>query len=81
MALTLRQLQAGLPEGLGREEASTWLREANQSVEAAVGLIATPEQMKSMSSDEWHVLQDDPYLVSDLVRAAHQAFKARYPSR
>ena len=78
MALTLAQLEDGLPEGLSEAEARAWLREANASVEAAVGLVATPEQMRSMSSEDWHALKEDPFRVSDLVRAAHQAFKARY---
>ena len=78
MALTLAQLKTGLPEGLTAEEARAWLREANASVEAAVGLVATPEQMRSMSSDEWHALKEDSFLVSDLVRDAHRAFKERY---
>lgn len=78
MALTLAQLRAGLPQSLSRQEAEDWLREANATVEAAVGLIATPEQMKRMSSDEWHALKDDPHEVSDLVRAAHEEFKARF---
>lgn len=78
MALTLSQLKAGLPDGLSADEARAWLREANASVEAAVGLIATREQMRSMSSDEWHALKEDPFLVSDLVRAAHQQFRERY---
>lgn len=80
MALTLAQLRAGLPEGATADEARAWLREANASVEAAVGLIATPEQMRTMKSDEWHALKEDPFLVSDLVREAHLAFKRRYPS-
>lgn len=78
MALTLAQLKAGLPEGLGEEEARAWLREANQSVEAAVGLTATPELMRAMTSDQWHTLKEDPFLVSDLVRDAHRRFKERY---
>ena len=78
MPLTLAQLQAGLPAGLGLDEARAWLREANATVEASVGLVATPEQMRSMSSDEWHALKDDPFLVSDLVRDAHRLFRERY---
>jgi hypothetical protein len=76
--LTLAQLEAGLPEGLTEAEARAWLGEANASVEAAVGLVATPEQMRSMSSDDWHALKEDPFRVSDLVRAAHVTFKERY---
>lgn len=75
---TVAELRAGLPSGLSREAAQAWLREANATVEAAVGLVATPEQMRSMTSDEWHALKEDPHLVSDLVRAAHQAFHERY---
>jgi hypothetical protein len=75
---TLRELKAGLPEGLTRDEAMAWLAEANETVEAAVGLTPTPEQMKRISSDAWHALKDDPFLVSDLVRQAHRAFRERY---
>jgi hypothetical protein len=78
VALKLAQLKAGLPEGLAEDEARAWLRQANASVEAAVGLIATPEQMRSMSSDEWHALKADPFLVSDLVREAHRVFRERF---
>jgi hypothetical protein len=78
VALTLAALEAGLPEGLSEAEARAWLREANASVEAAVGLVATPEQMRSMSADDWHALKEDPFRVSDLVRAAHTVFKERY---
>jgi hypothetical protein len=80
VALKLRELKAGLPEGLTEEEARAWLREANASVEAAVGLTATREQMRSMSSDDWHALKEDPFLVSDLVREAHRVFRERYGS-
>jgi len=76
--LTLAQLEAGLPDGLSVDEARAWLREANQSVEAAVGLVATPEQMRAMSSEEWHALKEDPHAVSDLVREAHRVFRERY---
>ena len=77
---TLRDLRAGLPEGLSREEASAWLREANETIEAAVGLIATPEQMRKISSDDWHRLKEaDPVAIGDLVRAAHRLFRERYP--
>ena len=77
---TLRELAADLPEGLTRDEELDWLTEANQTVEATVGLTPTPEQMKRISSDAWHALKDDPFLVNDLVRQAHRAFKERYGS-
>ena len=77
---TLRELRAGLPEGLSREEALAWLREANQTIEAAVGLIPTPEQMRRISSDDWHRLKEaDPVAIGDLVREAHRLFRERYP--
>ena len=75
---TLDELRQGLPVDLSRESAQDWLRAANATVEAAVGLIATREQMRVMTSDQWHALKDDPHLVSDLVRAAHVAFRERY---
>ncbi|HZQ98608.1 MAG TPA: hypothetical protein VFC93_07305 [Chloroflexota bacterium] len=78
MPLKLSELERGLPEGLTIEEARAWLREANATVEAAVGLIATPEQMRSMTPEEWHALKEDPFRVSDLVREAHRAFRERY---
>lgn len=79
MALSPRQLRAGLPEGLSEDEARAWLREANQSVEAAVGLIATPELMRSMSSEQWNALKEaDPIELGDLVREAHRVFSERY---
>ena len=78
MVFTLPRLRAGLPEGLTRDEALAWLREANQTVEAAVGLVATREQMQSMTSDQWHELKDDPHAVSDAVREAHRQFKERF---
>jgi hypothetical protein len=77
---TLAELRAGLPPGLSREEALAWLREANETIEAAVGLIATPEQMRKISSDDWHRLKEaDPVAIGDLVREAHRQFRRRYP--
>jgi hypothetical protein len=77
---TLAQLRDGLPEGLSREQALAWLREANETIEAAVGLIATPEQMRKISSDDWHRLKEaDPVAIGDLVREAHRLFRLRYP--
>jgi hypothetical protein len=77
---TLAELGAGLPEGLSREEAVAWLREANETIEAAVGLLATPEQMRKISSEEWHHLKEaDPVAIGDLVREAHRLFRERYP--
>jgi len=77
---TLAELRAGLPSGLSREEARAWLREANETIEAAVGLVATPEQMRRISSEEWHRLKEaDPAAIGDLVREAHRLFRERYP--
>jgi hypothetical protein len=37
--------------------------------------------MRRISSDEWHALKEhDPGAIGDLVRTAHQAFRARYPT-
>jgi hypothetical protein len=56
------------------------LREANETVEAAVGLTPTPELMRKISSDDWHALKEaDPFAISDLVREAHRLFRERYP--
>jgi hypothetical protein len=77
---TLAELRAGLPAGLSREEALAWLRGANETIEAAVGLIATPEQMRKISSDDWHRLKEaNPVAIGDLVREAHRQFRQRYP--
>jgi hypothetical protein len=77
---TLAELRAGLPVGLTREEALVWLREANETVEAAVGLLATPEQMRRISADDWHRLKEaDPVAIGDLIREAHRLFRERYP--
>jgi len=77
---TLAELRAGLPAGLSCAEARAWLREANETIEAAVGLIATPEQMRKISSDDWHRLKEaDPVAIGDLVRQAHRLFQERYP--
>ena len=77
---TLGELRAGLPAGLSREEARAWLREANETIEAAVGLVPTPEQMRKISSDDWHRLKEaDPVAIGDLVREAHRLFRERYP--
>jgi hypothetical protein len=78
MPLTLADLEKGLPPDLTIDEARAWLREANATVEAAVGLVATPEQMRSMTPEEWHALKEDPFRVSDLVREAHRVFRERY---
>lgn len=76
---SLRELRDGLPANLGREEALAWLRAANQTVDAAVGLTATSEQMRLISADEWHALKEaDPFEISDLVRDAHQRFRERF---
>jgi hypothetical protein len=76
---TLPELRAGLPAGLSREQAEAWLREANETIEAAVGLIATPEQMRKISSDDWHRLKEaDPVAIGDLIREAHRQFRERY---
>ena len=77
---TLPELRAGLPAGLTREEALAWLREANETIEAAVGLLATPEQMRRISADDWHRLKEaDPVAIGDLIREAHRVFRERYP--
>lgn len=79
MALSLKQLRGGLPEGLSEDEARAWLREANQTIEAVVGLTATPELMRSITSDQWHALKEaDPNEVGDLVREAHRQFSERF---
>jgi hypothetical protein len=77
---TLRELRAGLPEGLTRDEAAAWLREANETIEAAVGLVPTPEQMRKIPSDDWHRLKEaDPVAIGDLIREAYRQFGERYP--
>ena len=78
MVLTLDELNMGLPEGLTREQAAQWLQSANATVEAAVGMTATREQMRQMSSEDWHRLKEDPHAVSDAVRRAHQQYRARF---
>ncbi|TAK24604.1 MAG: hypothetical protein EPO26_05140 [Chloroflexota bacterium] len=78
MVLTFDELNKGLPEGLTREQAAQWLKSANATVEAAVGMTATREQMRQMSSENWHRLKEDPHAVSDAVRRAHQQYRARF---
>ena len=75
---TIEELRQGLPADISRESGQEWLKAANATVEAAVGLIATREQMRVLTSDQWHALKENPHLVSDLVRAAHVAFRERF---
>ena len=75
---TLDELKQGMPADITHDAGKEWLKAANATVEAAVGLIATREQMKAMTSDQWHALKDNPHQVSDLVRAAHVAFRERF---
>jgi len=78
MRLTPADVLAGLPENLSREEARAWLRAANELLEASVGVVATPEQMRRFTSAQWQALKRDPHALSEAVRAAHVRFRERF---
>ncbi len=78
MRLTPAEILAGLPDDLSREEAQAWLRAANELLEAAVGVVATPEQMRRFTSAQWQALKRDPHALSEAVRAAHLRFRERF---